>query len=384
MASAAPTQSCVTAMDSAEAASESSFLAQLNDLRRSRNLPALVANHRIAGPAADWSETMSAQDWLHHARDTGPNDGVEPHQDYVTLVTNVVANWQRVGENVGVSTMRSWCSGAELDSATRSATDALHTAFVNSEGHFRNMIGDFNQVGIGVEIDADELWVTVRFAKGDLPPEASYTAEQQAEARGYIDAVYQLFVNRAATSAEHQRWTPTVLEGKRRSLTAALSVSDEWAGERIEDLYQVVLGRSADDSGRAAWLSAVRGGKRLEDVAAGFFGSQEYFNRSGGTNDRFVRSLYEDILGRSADNSGREFWTGAIQRGMTRRQVAANFYASIESRRDRVTALYQEILSRNPDSTGMQHWSTQLRSMGDVVLASTLASSTEFWNRATA
>lgn len=380
-ASAAPASACAqSAVPAAESSAQNSFVAKLNSLRSSKGLGSLAVNTRITGPSVAWSETMSAQDWLHHARDTGPDDGVEPSQDYVTLVTNVVPNWRRVGENVGVSGMWSWCSQAELDSSTQRAVDSLHTAFVNSEGHYRNMVGDFNQVGIGVHIDNDELWVTVRFAKGDLPQNATVDSATGK----YIDSLHRLFLKRSASSAEKQRWASAVQSGNRSALTAALAVSDEWAGVRVNDLYKTVLGRNADAGGRSFWVGQVAAGVRLEDVAAGFYASEEYFQRKGRTNSAFIEGLYKDILGRAADSSGRNYWVLQLHTGkVDRLDAAANFYASVESRRDRVATLYREILARGTDAAGQAYWADQLLHMGDVVLATQLAASPEFYQRST-
>lgn len=379
-AAAAPSAGCTTSLDSVESSAQGSFVSKLNALRGSKGLGVLAVNNRITDPAIRWSQTMSAQNWLHHARDVGPDDGVAPSEDYVTLVTSVVSNWRRVGENVGVSGMWSWCSQGELDSSAQRAVDSLHNAFVNSEGHYRNMVGDFNQVGIGVHIDSDEMWVTVRFAKGDLPQNATVDAATSK----YIDALHQQFLNRSATTTEKQRWASAVQSGNRAAVANALAVSNEWAGVRVNDLYRTVLGRDADSSGRSFWVGQVASGVRLEDVAAGFYASDEYFARKGGSNRTFIEGLYRDILGRTADAGGRDYWVGLLNRGQVDRHgAAANFYASIESRRDRVITLYREILNRATDTAGREYWAGQLLHMGDIILATQLAASPEFYNRST-
>ena len=363
--------------------SEARFLTRLNDMRRSKGLGTLAANSAIASQARSWSAVMGGQDWLHHARDTGAGDGVEPHQDYVTLISQVVPDWRRAAENVGTSSMRTWCTADELRNAVLATSDSLHDAFVRSSGHYANMVGDFNQVGIGVAYVNGKMWVTVRFAKGTLPAPAPSLA-QISLANEYVGAVYQLFLGRSASLTDLAHWAPVVAAGDRARLTSALAVSNEWAGSRVAELYRTVLHREADAAGRAAWVRAIAGGMRLEDVAAGFYGSQERFNAEGGSVTEYVKGLYEDILNRPADAGGLRDWVSKIDgRRMSRTQVAAGFYGSVESRTTRVKALYQEILNRAPDAGGLTHWVRQLSTMGDVVLASTLASSPEYWQRAT-
>lgn len=372
-ASAGPV--CVIAEENA---AESRFVSQLNAMRQSKGLSTLVANSAIASPSRSWSATMSGQNWLHHARDTGAGDGVEPHQDYVYQVGRAVPDWSRVAENVGVSGLHD-CANINA------AVDALHRAFVNSPGHYQNMIGDFNQVGIGVYVDPDQLWVTVRFAKGTAPkPEPTYTNAQLSDAAEFITAAYDVFLGRAASSSEVSFWSKTVAGGDRAALTRALSVSNEWAGTRVNALYETVLGRPAEASGQKGWVDAIARGMKLESVAAAIYGSQERFNLSGGTHRGYVEGLYADILGRGADAGGLGHWVGLLdRRSMTRSQVAAGFYGSLESRRDRITTLYAEILGRKPDAQGMTHWTSKITSLGDVALAATLATSREFWIRST-
>lgn len=348
----------------AETTAASRFVSQLNSLRQSRGLGTLAVNSAIADGSDGWSVTMTGMDKLQH----------DP--DYAAKIASALPDWSRAGENVGVSGITS-CASVDA------AADGLHRAFVNSPGHFQNMIGDFNQVGIGVETTSSKLWVTVRFAKGTLPA-PTFSQAQLDQAGRYIDASHTLFLNRSATAADVSRWSPTVAAGNRGALTKALSVSDEWAGARVSVLYRTVLGREAETSGRLGWVAAISRGMQLETVAAGIYGSTERFNLSGGTNRGYVEGLYRDILGRNADAGGLNDWVGKLdRRAMSRTQVAAGFYGSIESRRDRVQTLYQEILNRVPDQTGLNHWASQLSRMGDVVLASTLATSTEYWNLAT-
>lgn len=373
-------------VDAIEAGAQQGFLVRLNELRRSKGLGSLAWNGAIAAPAISWSETMSAQDWLHHARDTGAGDGVEPSQDYVAIGSRIVPNWQRLAENVGVSGMYSSCTLAELESNTAKAVEGLHQAFVASSGHYANMVGDHNQVGIGVHVDDDELWVTVRFAKGDLPTGSSGSASTVVTpATGaYVDAVYRLFGGRPATSAEKSFWAPAVSSGDRLALTSALAVTDAWAGARVNELYQTVFSRAADTSGRAYWLDQIKRGLPLESVGVEFYGSREYFDRSGGTAQSWIRAMYEDLLGRSADSGGLTYWVGQLAAGQPRSAVAANFYRSVESRRDRTERIHQQVFGTPIADPGLQTWADRLAWVGDVRLAAELAASQTFWNKATA
>ena len=199
----------------------------------------------------------------------------------------------------------------------------------------------------------------------------------------FVEAAHRLFLGRSATSSEISWWSVIVHRDQRAAVTGALAASDEWAGARIDDLYLQVFGRRADAGGRAHWVDAIASGLRLEDVAALLYGSDEFWQSVGRTRAAYVDALYLDLLGRTADDTGRAFWIDQLAAGTTRTSVAAEFFASVESRRSRVVGRYREVLGRDPDASGKRYWVEQLLVLGDVQLAAQLAASGEFHRRAT-
>lgn len=200
----------------------------------------------------------------------------------------------------------------------------------------------------------------------------------------YLHAVHRLFLGRSPTSTEVGRWVPVVHDGHRQTLTDHLASSDEWAGVRVDELYRRVLGRAADAEGRAYWVARIREGHRLEDIAASFYGSAEYFVRHDSSHHRLVEQLYHELLERTGDADGIDHWVGLLERAeLDRTGVAAHFYASVESRRRRVEDRYREVLGRDPDPAGRDHWTDALARLGDVRLAASLAASAEMHERTT-
>lgn len=200
----------------------------------------------------------------------------------------------------------------------------------------------------------------------------------------YVDALFELFLRRVPSATERSERSVALHQGASRySVTAALAFSSEWAGVKIDELYQAVFGRKADAVGRAYWLDQMARGRRFERVAADFYGSPEFYAKSGSTTRGFVTALYGEIQDRSPDAGGLAFWTDQIDRKkIGRGSVAAAFYASIESRTKRVAGLYQQILGRNPDAGGLAFWADGLLRRDDVQLAAELAASEEFFVRA--
>ena len=198
----------------------------------------------------------------------------------------------------------------------------------------------------------------------------------------YIDRISQIFTGQSAGGSAANAWTDDVQAGNRAGFTYSLAVSDAWAGYEVDQLYQRVFGRTADPAGRAYWVSVLAGGARLEDIALWFYGGDEYWAQHGSTATGFVNALYQDLLHRPADASGRAYWVGLLQSGtLGRVGVTAGFYASIESRRDRVDSLFRRVLQRAPDTLGHAYWAGELPRLGDMWLAAYLAASDEAFNR---
>jgi hypothetical protein len=70
-------------------------------------------------------------------------------------------------------------------------------------------------------------------------------------------------------------------------------------------------------------------------------------------NEAYVMQLYQDLLGRQADSAGLAHWSGLLDRGASRAQVALAIEKSLEYRQDEVQALYVRYLYRNADPTGL-------------------------------
>lgn len=198
-----------------------------------------------------------------------------------------------------------------------------------------------------------------------------------APSHEYVQAVHRLFLGRYASGVEARALVDVVHHAGPHGVTTRLALSPEWAGVRIDELYRRILGRAADQDGRAHWLRSLAAGTTLESVAAGFYGSEEYFGAVGRRHDRYVDSLYRTLLRREPDPGGRDGWVRQLDGGASRTQVAVAFYGSVESRRQRVDGLYREVLGRPPDTGGRDFWVGRVPELGDVALAAHLASSDE-------
>ena len=119
----------------AQAGVEESFVAEINAERAARGLEPLQIYGDLTDDARAHAAAMMSQDRIFHNPD----------------LAAVTADWQALGENVGVGR----------------SVRSLHDAFMSSPGHRANILGDYNYVGVGVITnDDDVLWVTVIFMRG--------------------------------------------------------------------------------------------------------------------------------------------------------------------------------------------------------------------------
>jgi hypothetical protein len=87
---------------------------------------------------------------------------------------------------------------------------------------------------------------------------------------------------------------------------------------------------------------------------------REVLTNPTGPQQIFVDSVYQQVLGRRADQAGFAFWTGRMDQGASREQVALEIEQSPEGRDNVVYDLYQQLLGRVPDPTGFAYWGTLL------------------------
>jgi len=124
--------------------------------------------------------------------------------------------------------------------------------------------------------------------------------------------------------------TGTTTEVETTTTETVAAVDPEQANAFVERLYDTALSRTGDATGVEYWVNAlVNGEKTGSEVAYGFFFSNEFIN-NGSSNEEYVKSLYEAILGRDADADGLAYWVDALNSGKTTEEVFSGFVASAE------------------------------------------------------
>lgn len=131
----------------------------------------------------------------------------------------------------------------------------------------------------------------------------------------------------AATVSEYQNghnYQPGFIMSKRAdaSIEAALPVAR---------LYTAVFNRLPDPSGLEYWIKKRRAGATLNEVAAAMTASGEFTNTYGNlSNGQFVDLVYQNVLKRPPDSSGRSYWVNKLNSGFKRSAMMAQFSESNE------------------------------------------------------
>jgi len=177
----------------------------------------------------------------------------------------------------------------------------------------------------------------------------------------------------------------TDFDGDARPSGGGIEVgADEYAGPSplndnalfVELLYRDVLGRTGDAGGIQFWAGQIDSAVMSRaEVAAFFFGTAEYTGKVPP-----VVRLYLAAFQRIPDYGGLLYWTNVFAQGIPLAGIADFFVNSPEfqatygalSNGEFVTLLYQNVLGRGPDPDGLAFWTGQLDSglmvRGDVLV----------------
>jgi hypothetical protein len=199
------------------------------------------------------------------------------------------------------------------------------------------------------------------------------------DANAFVRGLYANILQRAPSDAEVNGWVSSLNSGMSMgSVTQAFLGSQEHLALIVNTDFTNYLGRSADPSALSFWTGQMANGMTQDQVAAAILGSPEYFAREGSSNSMFVQGVYFNVLDRSADGSV-GYWDGQLASGVSREQVAADILNSHEAHGRDVDQIYTQILHRSADAGGSEFWTNFLdsgRTESDVIQA--ITNSTEY------
>jgi uncharacterized repeat protein (TIGR01451 family) len=245
-----------------------------------------------------------------------------------------------------------------------------------------------NQATVSVTVErspdqVSKLFFLASTVLGDLPvQEPSIDPALFPQNEQFVIQLYGDLLHRQADALGLASWCDLLDNGASRlQIVQGFQSSPEYRGDEVDAVYSRLLHRAADPAGRNSFVNFLESGGTVEQLEALIAGSPEYFQRrGGGTNDGFLNALYQDGLGRVVDAGGRATWDQALASGVSRTQVAAQLFSSLEYDLDLVNNDYAAYLRRPADAAGLNDWVAQLLGGvgSDQVLAGLLASDEYF------
>lgn len=175
----------------------------------------------------------------------------------------------------------------------------------------------------------------------------------------------------------------------------------------VASLYHSVLNRTPNRSEVTWWVAKVDKDQLTGlELVKYFVNSPEFQSRSY-TNEEYVEKLYEVILGRASDVSGKTYWISRLEAGTSRvrvaelmgtcpefEQVCARYGMAQGSHSMQYTKLYPKmvefttryyvgLMNRQPDAEGLEYWTRSMilgeRTASDLTRG--FINSPEFQNR---
>ena len=181
--------------------------------------------------------------------------------------------------------------------------------------------------------------------------------------QAYVQSLYTRLLRRLGdvrNPADAGGWVGQLDTGRPAvEVVTAIYRSVEGIGVQVSDLFERYLERKAEPQARADFARFVQGGMTFETVAAVLVDSGEYRTRVGGSDPRWVQTLFVKALGRSPNDAETQAWVGAVRgNGGNRLVVARLFVDQQEARTTAVSGFYTRLLKRavRPTAAEVSGW----------------------------
>lgn len=179
-----------------------------------------------------------------------------------------------------------------------------------------------------------------------------------------VQAWYRVYLGRSAANAAadggRAYWVGRLDAGQtREAVLDDLLDSREYVTREIGDYYSRYLGRGLD-AGSAYWVDGVVDGRFVAEWASQLIvDSDEYYRTwTAGATDgdaAFIRSLYYDLLHRSASDGDISYWRDVLS-SQGRLAVVRGIWYADEGVRVRVDTNYRKILGHGVDDAAFGYW----------------------------
>ncbi len=148
-----------------------------------------------------------------------------------------------------------------------------------------------------------------------------------------IDDAYQALLGRTADEQGRNYWLDRMSSGlTQRDFLAAIATTDEHRDHLVQTAFQTYLRRPAEQQALDWFSGLLATSVTATTVRASLLGSNEYFRRYGGGTDRgWVDAVYHDVLGRAPEDAGRRYFVDQLAAGVPREPLASAILVSREA-----------------------------------------------------
>jgi hypothetical protein len=265
------------------------------------------------------------------------------------------------------------------------------TTYIVAGSHTYADLGNYSVVvGIVEGGSAPSFAVGQASIKPLLPDGTQGTADQR-----YVYEVLKDTLQRPISMNDVNYWTGQFLKNGEDRQTFAYILLEvtppyEYRRNEINAAYEQYLHRPADPVGEEYFLNLVNSSQGIHSgpglerrTSAILISSQEFYANSGGTDQGFVTSIFQDALHRNPDGQALAFYVGELQAGYTHVEIATQILNSTEALTNNVQNLYQRYLGRPADPVGLQNFLFNYQNgYGTENNTETLLTTDEFYNRA--
>ena len=154
-----------------------------------------------------------------------------------------------------------------------------------------------------------------------------------------VDQQYRDFTGTSATPAQQVSWASrtegmTAEQAARYIVTAFVNGESAQRGP-LARLYKAYYKRWPDAGGYNYWVNKMKAGTSLTKVSDSFASANEFKTKYGSVNNRdFVILVYNNVLGRTPDQGGLDYWTKKLNdKKISRGGVMLQFSESSENLR---------------------------------------------------
>lgn len=143
-----------------------------------------------------------------------------------------------------------------------------------------------------------------------------------------IAKLYTNTLGRSASQSEINNWLPTFSRAQNlQTVIMQIAGSVEARQYNIRQWYQQYLNRNPETGGLNSWTQYLATNHSYASCQANIIGSVEAFTYAGGgTNDGWVRFLYQNLMRRTPSNSEVAGWVQALNAGTKTRAGISQFF----------------------------------------------------------